>query len=497
MGLFSRPHSGTPINWAHPLARDLMVCYTGGGGSAVYDLCGNAPPMVAGTTGAWLASRYGEEFGQTSAGAWPWQSLIPAALQSSTLSLFWAGSVWGSKPEDAYLFSIVPNNTVSNPWGGLGLYRSLNTAVSAEWNNGSYQNINNIYTHAASETFSLGLTHRSGLVATYANGVAGPTSANAGTITYQSTASYVIGINTGTGNTNASTAIALVWSRELAADEMALLAVDPWCMFARYKRPRYIVGGAESIAASFGIASTLVIGSPVMSGILAASAGRASTLAIGTPVLASTLAASTGRASTLTIGTPSLAATLAASTGIASTATIGTPVGSLTLTASVGRPSGLVIGTPVAASTLAASIGIASTLTIGTLVANVAGGPLTTSVGIASTLTLGTPTLSGSLGAGVGIASALTVGTPVAGLTLPASVGIASGLMIGSPTASINQAAIVGMASTLLIGPPVASGSFATLAGPTQITTTLVQDGPRSNALTQLGPDPHNTFGAA
>jgi hypothetical protein len=235
----------------------------------------------------------------------------------------------------------------------------------------------------------------------------------------------------------------------------------------------------------------------VTSGAIAASVGIASTLVIGTSVAGLTLAASTGQASTLTIGTPVSAATLAASTGIASTASIGPPVATLTLSASAGLASGLVIGTPGVASTLAASIGIASTLTIGTLVANVAGGPLGASVGIASTLILGTPVLSGSLGAGVGIASTLTVGTPVAGLTLPASVGVASGLVIGSPTASINQAAIVGMASTMLIGPPVASGSFATLAGPTQITTTLVQDGPRSNALTQLGPDPHNTFGAA
>jgi hypothetical protein len=129
---------------------------------------------------------------------------------------------------------------------------------------------------------------------------------------------------------------------------------------------------------------------------------------------------------------------LAASVGIASTLVVGDPVASVgTLAASVGIASTLTVGEPAATyGALAASVGIASTLVIGDPVASVGG--LAASVGIASTLVIGDPVASvGGLAASVGIASTLIVGSPAGSYgTLATSVGIASTLVVGSPLAT-------------------------------------------------------------
>jgi hypothetical protein len=151
---------------------------------------------------------------------------------------------------------------------------------------------------------------------------------------------------------------------------------------------------------------------------------------------------------------------LAASVGIASTLVVGDPVASVgTLAASVGIASTLTVGEPAATyGALAASVGIASTLVIGDPVASVGG--LAASVGIASTLVIGDPVASvGGLAASVGIASTLVIGDPVASVGgLAASVGIASTLIVGSPAGSYGTLATsVGIASTLVVGSPLAT----------------------------------------
>jgi hypothetical protein len=448
-----KPPFGTPIDFGNPLARGLTGAYAlnEAGGTSVYDATGRGNNGTFQGTPTW-------GYGQFGPGVLCDATNEAIRVPGSTINAA-EGSVFVLAKVGWASTSTTFANITDTDTSRITLFKTNETGKVQLYADGRQSDFTLIPFSANTwVAFGVSWNRSRNLLAVYQNGVALTAATNSGTWGSNATGTYAWYGNrfaTSYTNLNGTIALACSWDRTLSAAQHAAIAAAPFALFLNRDSPYFSNAVASSTSTSVGIPSTLIIGAP------------------------------------------SLAATLAASTGIASTATIGPPVATLTMAASVGRPSGLVIGTPVGSLTLAATIGIASGLIIGTPVANIAGGPLGASVGIASTLTLGTPTLSGSLGAGVGIASTLTVGTPVAGLTLPASVGIASGLVIGSPTASGTQAAIVGMASTLLIGPPVASGSFATLAGPTQITTTLVQDGPRPNALTQLGPDPHQTFGAA
>ena len=148
------------------------------------------------------------------------------------LSLLWYGTgVENASAADApILFGITANNTNSNPWVAIGLYRG-GTNIRADWNRGAYKTTNNVSSLSNGETACFVLTHRSGQVVLYKNGVQVGSSTDAATISYSTTS--LLGFNVHLQGTfsGCMNVLGVLFNKTLSAPEVADLSANPYQIF--------------------------------------------------------------------------------------------------------------------------------------------------------------------------------------------------------------------------------------------------------------------------
>jgi hypothetical protein len=148
------------------------------------------------------------------------------------LSLLW----YGTGVEDAsgtnspITFGITANNTNSDPWIALGMIR-VGTNIRADWNRGAYKTTGNVSSLSNGETACFVLTHRSGQVVLYKNGVQVGSSIDAATISYSATSLFGFNVHLAGTFSGCLNVLGVLFNKTLSAPEVADLSANPYQIF--------------------------------------------------------------------------------------------------------------------------------------------------------------------------------------------------------------------------------------------------------------------------
>lgn len=234
------PQGFLRIDWSHPLSNGLMFYYLPG--VTPLDIANKDPGILALSGASFIGSSpEGPSVDCTinnSGDGILTSTVVPGAASATAMSVYARGYKVGAPPNNSSFiagitFSVNPNNS---PFVMVGLQYNLSTiAIRVSYNQAGslvFLGFNNLLS-GSSQQFSLGgSVVNGGNVKSYYNGAL-DNSAAAGVFT-PSSGGAIIG-----GNDNMQHTVFCGWNRELTADEMMRIHLDPYGMLvpAEYDLP--------------------------------------------------------------------------------------------------------------------------------------------------------------------------------------------------------------------------------------------------------------------
>lgn len=221
----SKPPPGTPINWSHPLAQGLVLCFAfnEGGGNSLVDLTAGQLCAISGDVFTWTSTIDGSGANQGGNGftaGWNFVNVAyatvfkrfqcPAAGSIMGLAGFQQG---GAYDKQIYLSSSsVPTFSI---YDGISTKTVTASAITP------------------GQTYNVAGVARVGNIYVYVDGVEyGPTSTGVSYTGYTAgTPNMRDGLLGGTSFGNVLSSLTAFWSRPLSQVEIASFSVNPWQIF--------------------------------------------------------------------------------------------------------------------------------------------------------------------------------------------------------------------------------------------------------------------------
>lgn len=235
------------IRWAHPLSKGLTGAwfFNEKYGNRVRNLVAQGvADLVFGGTSAFRTTTvhgYGVNSGQGSSNGM-WTAALPAHMKTDAATLFWFGQNIGPTGVSTYplIASVRYNSTDTSPYDCLTMScdAGASTTVSFATNAAG---VSKFFTQAnawaVNKFMSLAIVHpAAGTCRGFKNGTFLNVVSGGGVINYTATSYLAIGSSGQTDLTESSGGInhvLLLYNRALSDNEIAMLALDPWCVYPR------------------------------------------------------------------------------------------------------------------------------------------------------------------------------------------------------------------------------------------------------------------------
>lgn len=226
-----KPPLGAPLRRGLPLARGLALSF---------DLREGAGSVRDAVTGLVLAPQNGPSWGAcadgragvSTANDAGWSGLLPAALQTSALTLVWRGVLLGTPSASSGIWGTDYGGTDASPFISAGL--EFNSGPSA-WElfyamGGTFHQLDAPGLPPAGKLTTLVATIQSGDQAIYQDGALVGTDTQSGSLTWASGTKLYLGCYfTGLGRaSNTATSMARWYSRVLSPGEIRALSLRPF-----------------------------------------------------------------------------------------------------------------------------------------------------------------------------------------------------------------------------------------------------------------------------
>ncbi len=254
------PFGPLEIDRLHPLALGLVACYVPG--LRIQDLCGNFPNLVPAAGGSIIGGPNGPallcNLTGASSGASATVGTAITNFVSAAASAFWFGQSITTPAFGCPLFGVEANNTGASPFGVIYVATAASGNIQGVIDN---QSNGFVSLTGAATPFSGSGDFRSaavtwlsgGNISIYANGTsaATPISGGASTLKGYATSKFLIGqFDTGSGSTQSVASLGLLYSRELSAQEVARLHVEPFSMLRSVVKRSYLTPPPPIVTAS-------------------------------------------------------------------------------------------------------------------------------------------------------------------------------------------------------------------------------------------------------
>lgn len=233
-----KPSTGVQVNFGHPLASGLVGCFplNEAGGVKVTNIVSNYQYGFTGTP-TWQNSQGGIGLNTASNSTYVFGTAEPLLRQTTAVSVLWRGYLVGTSAANTEYAGVLYNSAVTSPFVGYDVRADGSQLIAGAWNDGSFHSDAGSTAISAFSTynehnfvFTLDTANNTQLIYSDNAKVEGSGSFGAGSITYDTTAPFVIGYSGG-NNSQAVNLAVYVWNRQISKDQISWLYQEPYAFF--------------------------------------------------------------------------------------------------------------------------------------------------------------------------------------------------------------------------------------------------------------------------